>query len=344
MRTLVRDILPQIAQNVGDSGVGLCTPEATAEAIENLSYAVRILQRRCDDDGTLTYWTVPSCGGCFAIPQECLEGRQFFVNGFSASTYDQWYSGTVCGGLRAGTPCCYGPSIIDVGTFPIPHPFARIKDVRMSLVALSDADAGKTVELEITNIYGDPVRETLTLLPNQQPVKTENFVQDITFFQKPQTEGIVRAEQYFSNNQRLYLCDYEPLTIIGAFRRKRMPSGLCSGCNMVTIKGKRRFIPLTSEYDICPFDDPIALGFALRAVAAWRRGASGDSLAEYNSNLLQAVNEIYKQMRDEDSAGNVSRVKFRSGFGCNPSQAANRPLPGTSWYGRGRGIGAGGVW
>lgn len=342
MRILVREILPQIAQNVGDSGVGLCTGVAIGEAIENLSYATRLLQKRVDDDGTLTWWTVPACEGCFALPADCLEGRQFFVNGFSASTYDQWYEGRVCAGLRANVPCCYGPGIIDLGNFAIPHPFARIKDVRMSLVALSDADAGKVVEVEILNEYSQLVRESLTLKEFQQPVFTESFVQDITFLQKQETESFIRAEQAFSNGQRLYLCDYDPSTRLGAFRRKRMPNALCGGCNVVTIKGKRRFVPLTSESDICPFDDPVALGFALRAVAAWRRGADNDSLAAYNANLLMAVNELYKDMRDEDSAGNVAQLKFRSGFSCNPSQAANRSIPGTSFYGR-RGMGGFGL-
>lgn len=338
MRILVRDMLPQIAQNVGDSGVGLCDATGIAEAISNLSYACRILQKRIDDDGTLWWWTVPAADGCFAVPQECEEGRQFFVNGYSATTYDQWYEGRVCGGLHAGVPCCYGPAIIDLGNFPIPHPFPRIKDVRMALVAQSDGDAGKQVELEITNQYGEPVRETLTLLPYQQPVLTDSFVYDVSFLQKPQTVSNVKAYQAFSNGQRIFIGDYAPLTRLGAFRRKRMPVSLCGGCNVVTIKGKRRFIPLTSEDDICPFDDPIALGFALRAVAAWRRGADNDSLNEYNGNLQMALNEIYKQMRNEDSPGNVAQIRFRSGFSCNPSQAANRPIPGTAWYGR-RGLG-----
>jgi hypothetical protein len=335
MRITVGEILPQIAQNVGDSGTGLCDAEGIAKAIYALNQAAYALHKRIDDDGTLWWWHVPACGGCFALPADCREGRQFFINGFSATQYDEWYSGKVCGGLSANTPCCEGPSIIDLGdTFATPFPLPGMDGLRVGFVAQSDADAGKEVIVEFTNQYGETMRENLLLPANQLPIYTKGIVRDVSFIQKPVTVSNVKLYYKYPNDQRFFMCDYEPKTIVGKFRRKRMPGGMCNGCNVVSIKGKRRYIQLTSEADICPFDDIIALRFALSAIAALDRRDS----ASYDDMMLHALNEIYKQMRDGDSPGNVAVVKFRSGFGCSLSQFANRPVPGTNYTYGGRGF------
>jgi len=328
MRITVGEILPQIAQNVGDSGVGLCPgTDGVPKAIYALNQACFALHKRIDDDGTLWWWHVPACDGCFSLPGDCREGRQFFINGFSASQYDEWYSGRVCGGLHANTPCCEGPSIIDLGdTFATPFPLPGFDGLRVGFVAQNNADVGQQIVVEFTNQYGEVHKETIVLLDNQVVAWTKGIVREVNFVQKAMTNGNVKLYYKFPNDQRFFMCDYDPKVIVGRFRRKRMPGGMCNGCNVVTIKGKRRYIPLTSEQDICPFDDIIALRFALSAIAAVDRRDT----AAYDDLMLHALNEIYKEMRDGDSAGNVTQVKFRSGFGCSLSQFANRPLPGTS--------------
>jgi hypothetical protein len=326
-------MLTKIAPNVQDSGVCITDPEGLAEAIKALNLACGALHKRIDADfSTLWTWSMPVYDQCFALPEDCLEGRQMFINGATATQHDEWYQGKLACGMADSGSIRYGPEIIDLGQFAIPFRLTQIRDTRVAFVAQSDADVGAQIQIELTNNYGETKRETLILLANQMPVTSESVVRDVTWLQKPVTQDNVKLYQVYPDGQRAFICDYSPSTTLGAFRRKKVPQPLC-GCSFLTIKGKRRYQEILSANDICPFDDPIALSWAVSAIAALRR----KEMDTYAGNLQMALNELYKGMRDGDSPSNVAQARFRSGFGPNPSQAGNNPMPGTSmWGSRGR--------
>lgn len=337
MRTLVGSLLNDLAPFTEDSGVCVERPDGKAKVIQYLNLACESLQNRIDDSGTLWKWQVQVCQRIFGLPEECLEARQMWINGATATQYDSWYEGKVAYNCGC-TNNCYGPGVVDLGTFTTPAPFPNIFPIRPAFVAQSDGDAGVQIEVELVDEYQKSVRETVTLLPNQQPAPCVNAATDLSFLQKPLTKGAIELWLMFDNGQRIRWAPYSRLTRIGAYRRKRLGNWCPSGCTLATIKGKRRRTPITSEDDICPFDCIEGLQWAVAAIAArFRRNAD-----EENQLLAKALNGIYRQMQDGDSASNLAQARFRTGWGCNPSQAANRPLPGTSLsWGWGGGMGVG---
>ncbi len=140
---------------------------------------------------------------------------------------------------------------------------------------------------------------------------------DVTFFLKPKTIGNVSLQLHYDDGQRFYFCHYLPETEEGLFRRKSIPRRFW-GCNIAKVKGKMRYVPITSEDQIVPFNDVMALGFAQKAIAAWRRGDD----EQYQTKLGEALNELQKQMADADSARNTRQVTFLV-QGASPSQASN---------------------
>lgn len=312
----VRDVLESIAPNVSDAGVCITTEEGKEEAIKALDLALDGLMKRIDSEGTLWYWTVPTNSGCFGLPEDCLEARQMFVNGASAIQRDMWFQGRLAYGLRdCGVQCA--PEVRDMGSFVLPVPLPNLRPIRIALIGELDSDAGKEVVVEVINEYGERVKETLTLLRNQEPVTMQSPAMDVTYLGKPRTDGPVKLYFSYDNGQRYYVCEYSPMTRSGQYRRKRLPQRFC-GCNEVRIVGKRRYYPITSENDIIPICDRMALSFAVSAIADLRRrNAEG-----YNTNMTMALNELWKGMENVDSASNVTPVMFMSGFCGNPSWAA----------------------
>ncbi len=320
-RTLVREMIPWVAKMTGDAGVCATNPEGRRLVIEHIDLATENMMKRLDSEGMMFNWYVPVSNQCIALPQDCREARQIVMNGVPLIQRDQWYLGKVCNGY-VGQGCGCGPAeCIDLGDFYIPHPLPKQRGIRIALVALNNADAGAQCDVQVLNEYGHPVKETLTLLDNQQPVVMESVAYDVTFFLKPKTLGPVALQLQYDNGQRMQWCEYLPHTQEGLFRRKRIPACF-QGCNIAKVVGKLRYDRITDENQIMPINDRIGMGYAVAAVSAWNRG---DTEA-YNTNMLLALNEIKKQMEDGDSAANVRQVKFRTDF-ANPSQAG-----GGKWW------------
>lgn len=314
-RTLVRDLIDALAPMTNDSGVGACSPEGRAEVLRDLNLAVQALIKRIDSEGTLFDWYLPVQSGCIALPQTIREARYIVLNGEPMRQRDEWYIGKV--GNNQFNNGCSAAECLDVGDFVIPSPLPKARGIRIGLVAMNDADAGKVCTVQVTNEYGSPVQQDLTLLPQQVPVIMDSVAYDVTYFKKPKTVGDVSLQLCYDDGQRFYHCHYLPETEEGMFRRKAIPRRF-AGCNIAKVKGKMRYIPITSEDQIVPFNDIIALGFAQKAIAAWRRGDD----EQYQTKLGEALNELNKQMQDADSARNVRQVVLLT-QGGTPSQANN---------------------
>lgn len=311
----VIDVLEGIAPNADDAGVCIDTATGKAKVIKALDMAVDALMKRVDSDGTLWYWDVPVYSGCFSLPEDCLEARQMWVNGMPVIQRDQWFQGKLFYGLKdCGVACQL--EITDLGDFAIPQPLPKIRPIRIALIAEFDSDAGKEVVIEVINEYGERVKETLTLLSGQQAVIMDSPAYDVTYVGKPETNGPIQLKLSYDNGQRFHFASYGPKVRSGSFRRKRMPQRFL-GCNHVRIKGKRRYTKITSENDMLPICDRLALSFAVSAIADLRKR----DREAYNANLTFALNELYRGMENTDSPGNVQPVQFITGFGHNPSQA-----------------------
>lgn len=306
-------MLPFIAAMTGDAGVCITNAEGRAQAIEYIDLATENMMKRLDAEGMMFNWYVPVCNKCIALPQDCREARQIVMNGVPLIQRDQWYLGKICNGY--GWNGCGPAECLDLGDFYIPHPLPKQRGIRIALVALNPNDAGEECVIQVLNEYGHPIKETLTLLDNQQPVITESVAYDVTYFLKPKTLGPVALQLSYDDGQRVQWCEYLPHTQEGLFRRKSIPSRF-HGCNIARVVGKLRYDRITSEDQIMPINDRIGMGYAVAAISAWKRGDTG----AYNDNMLLALNELKKQMEDGDSAANIRQVKVRTDF-ANSSQA-----------------------
>lgn len=299
-----------LAPHIGEGGICVRTEADKQLVIRNLNEALPMLMKRLDAEGTLWSWKVPEHNGCFCLPLDCLESRQVFTDGAALEMHDQWYEGRLSGYLE-GSGCCPGSALIDVGDgFPIPYAWPPHFDARFGVVALNANDAGQVLRVRVTNRYGHEVAEELTLLPDQETVWTESPVTDVRFIKKPVTQGMVGLYIYYPQTDRRIKVTTLPANItIPSYRKKKMPQG-CSCCGEVVIKGKRRFIPIVSEFDSLPICDQDALMFSLHAIAARKRG----DLNEYNSQLTFAVNELQKELANTNSAGISTTINFASPF------------------------------
>jgi hypothetical protein len=314
-RLLARDLFEDIAPMVLDSGVCATTDTGRATILKFLDLSCFNLHKRLDSEGTLMEWYVPVQNGCFALPQECREARQIGINGIPLRQRSEFYIGKVITGCREGG--CAPWECRDLGDFYLPEYLPKQRGIRIALVAMDGGDAGKEVVVQVTNEYGQPVKETLTLRAEQEPVIMDSVAYDVTYFKKPKTVGNVRLQLHYDDGQRLYFANYHPDTEEGLFRRKQLPR--CHwGCQVARIIGKVRYIQITQEDQIIPYNDPIAVGFACAATAAWRRRDT----AAYAENMLLALQELKKQMEDGSSPANVRQINVRT-YAGNPSLAGN---------------------
>lgn len=314
-RTLVREMGPLVAKFVGDAGVCWDNVDGKARTIQHIDLACFNMHKRLDSDGFMNNWYVPVYQNCIALPQDCLEARQIVLNGVPLMQRDQWYLGKVCNGYYAQGNGCGPAECVDLGDFAIPQPLPKTRGLRVALVALNDVDAGKVCTVQVVDEYGQPQRQDLTLLANGEPVIMDSVAFDVTFFLKPKTIGPVSLQLAYDNGYRMQWCEYLPHVEEGLFRRKSIPRRFW-GCNIARVLGKVRYDRIVSEDQICPINDPFALGLAVTAASAFNRG----DLQAYGDNMLFALNELKKQMENSDSASNVRQVKVRTGF-ANPSWA-----------------------
>lgn len=314
-RTIVREMLDWIAPMVQDSGVCITNPSGRAQAIQFVDLASQDLMKRLDSEGTMFDWYVPVYQNCLALPQDCREARQIILNGVPLVQRDQFYLGKVWNGVVARGCGCGADECVDMGDFYIPQPLPKRMGIRIALVALNSADAGKVCTVQVVDEYGQLQREDLTLVGDGQPVVMNAVATDVTFFLKPKTLGPVSLQLHYDNGQRFFFCEYLPHTEEGLFRRKFIPNRF-HGCNIAKVVGKLRYDRITDENQIMPFNDRIAMGFAVRAIAAWQRGDTG----AYAENMTWALQELKKQMEDADSASNMKQIIVRTNF-ANPSWA-----------------------
>jgi len=110
------------------------------------------------------------------------------------------------------------------------------------------------------------VKQDVVLKGAGVPSIMDSVAYDVTYFVKPKTVNTVLMQLAYDDGQRFQFCHYLPDTEEGLFRRKALPRRM-PGCNMVKIKGKLRYVRITSEDQILPFNSRLAIGDAVAAVA-----------------------------------------------------------------------------
>lgn len=321
MGCILQDIAPQIASFVGDSGVCADNEAGMNKLISELNIAIPSVMKRLDAKGTLAWWCFRIYNGCFWLPEDCLEPRQIWLDGRAMEQRDEWFEGKLGHGLERTSQwrqphiiSCGYQQLMDLGDgFAIPNPWPTCPHTKLALIAESEADKGKIVQVRFLNEYNEEIEEFLELQGDRVPVVTQQHVTDIKFLRKPVTDGGVSAYvNYDSTRLRQGFCRYNPWTTTASFRRKKIPGAFRNGCcGTILIKGKMRFRRILKPTDPLQICDLQGLGFALMAVAAMRKRDP----EEYNNNMLLAVNELNKELSDETSPAATGQIQFKSPFG-----------------------------
>lgn len=284
--------------------------EQKAQLLNAFNRIIPMLMKRLDSSGTLARWEVPVQHGIFSLPYDCVEVRQVFLNNCEVTLRDQWYEGQIGHRLQNCGTFCGGSDLMDMGdgyATPLPWP-AQFQDARYGVMAESDSDAGKQVQVVLKDPYGHEYTENIELLPQQQVASTQRALTDLTFQHKGETDGAVVGFVTFPNAPSQRILRLHPKVHSASFHRKKLPLswGVTGGC--LYILGKLRFFPLTSEFDTLPICDTAALSFGLQALAALDRRESG----EYNEKLEFSLNELRKEMSNLQPSAAVSQMSVQS--------------------------------
>jgi hypothetical protein len=309
------DLFATVAPAYGESG--MCpangmdfSEDQKRELLLWLNQSIPMLMKRIDGVGSLARWTVPVWGGEFSLPPDCVDLRQAFLNGCALELRDQWFEGRIGYKMSDCNLWCGGHDLIDIGDgYAIPELWsAHIQDARYGLMAEVDEDAGTRVQVKLKDRYGNVETEFLELLPNQQLVQTEHAVTDILFQHKGVTRGAVVGFTTFVNGTSRRILRIPANVPSPTYHRKRLPASFSNCTGELSIIGKMRFTPLTSEFDTLPICDGAALYFGFRAVAALRRNDPSD----YNTQVTLAVNELQKVLQDVHPTAVVTQMAVKS--------------------------------
>lgn len=309
------DLFPLISASYGDGGMCPANGSEFSESQQQelllaLNQMLPMLMKRLDSKGTLARWDVPVDGGIFALPMDCVDVRQAFLNGHALTLRDQWFEGRIGHTLYNCDLWCGSSDLIDVGDgFSLPERWPHeMQDTRYGVYAEHDDDAGKTVQVRYKDRYGHEQEETLELQPNQLVTATEGVVIDVTYQNKGTTKGAVVGMVVYAGSRPERIVRIPAKVASPSFHKKKLPMsfGRCNG--ELCIIGKLRFTELSSVTDILPICDPMALSFGLQALHALKNKRYDD----YNSALTLSVNELVKEMGDVQPAGAVTQMNVKS--------------------------------
>lgn len=306
------DLFPMVAPSMGEGGT--CFDPTNQDQIDQFLAAFNrglpMLMKRIDAEGTLSRWCVPVHGGVFGLPWDCKEVRQVFVDGCEATLRDQWFEGQIGHKLSDCHNVCGSSDLVDMGdgyATPFPWP-GNYQDARYGVMAEADSDAGKVVQIKLLDRYGNEYEEEITLLPNQQIASSQRSITDLKFQHKGVTNGAIVGFVTLPHARPQRILRLPPRVQAANFKRKKLPRAACATGGELSIIGKLRFIPLTSQYDTLPICDIAALNFLLQAMSAMDR----KDLTAYNAAMEFSLNELRREMSDSQPAGAVSQMRITS--------------------------------
>jgi hypothetical protein len=312
------DVWPLISSSYDGSGMcpagpnGEFTEDQLQAGLLTLNQALPAILKRIDAKGTLSRWTVPVWGGIFALPPDCLEVRQVFLNGCELNLRDQWYEGQIGHKISNCERSCGGPDLIDLGDgYSIPEEWpSQHQDTRYGLMAESDEDAGKPVQIRYRDRYGHHTEEVVELVNHQQLAITEGVVSDITFQFKGITKGAVVGFITYPDGRNRRIIRIPANIASPTYRKKKLPRSFNNCSGELSIIGKMRFTPLISVTDTLPICDEMALSWALRALYNLKNG----NFTEYDASLKFSINELSRELQDNQPTGVVSQMSITAPF------------------------------
>ena len=287
-----RDFLEDASQYAGVSGSKPDSPMA----ISTLNKALRLLWSQGDWEGTMITGFLRLERGCFYLchPAEIIKN---VYQGQDNNPVPIYNGHTAWSNLTDMSNCCKGgkkyPFFRTANTAVIP---SFPKDSQLGLVATNCEDA----ETEIVVAFKYPggiTSEKLTLLPDWEPVFTEQQVDKVIAITKKETKGDIDVVSRMGGGMvknvfKLASDDCDPC--YQQYMVKGCPSDCC-----IVLRAKRK-VPKISNLDMPIHLNEDALEFAMLAVSAKEKGNNNG----YVENLSLARDHL--QLEKEDFTNSIT--------------------------------------
>lgn len=281
MSATLIDHAPLLRQHVGHGGN--CSDDALVQAVNQ---ALMIVWGRGEWKETMGWGVIcPRSACCFTLPWEVDHVRAAYNCRTNIEVRDTWFQELP----DAMGPCCCGsacqgliPWQERVTAFDVP-PLSRIH------VSNETCDSDP-IEIQGTDPYGVLIRETVIGTGT-----TTSLFHKLTFVGKGATDGPIRLDAIKQDGSRQFLALYHPRQENPRFKTIMVKS--CSS-RALTIRYKKRFMPIRDTRDTLPLSNPNVLVFLLQAL-----NHMGKDNQKFTENLALAeefLNEELEEMKPDN--------------------------------------------
>lgn len=213
---------------------------------------------------------------------------------------------------------CGAPLHIVDANQTIPVPISNEFNSRIGVKLGDFNDVGAEITITYETGQGSVVTEKLVVNEKMKMVVsdgsdhsvTETSVKKVYSIKKPDTHGPIRFYEVDSDgNCCKILFTAHALETHLQYKRYCFVGGCCSPCSPVTVKVKKKYLPVTDRHYNFPVDFPDhALGLAMEAVAA-RAKRTTEGLNEYNALLSSAINYLRKnEIKEKTTFGDIGQT------------------------------------
>lgn len=303
----VAELFPLLKSQAGSAGV--CNED---ELMERMNVIGPEVLDRIEAKGSVSTWCLTICNGCVVLPADLDTPLQAWLCGEALGFRGEYWLGRLAGDISydLGQEVPWREVVMDgrcayTQVYPVP---ATCNDV-YELVARSQKDAGKVVDLRYRDTAGREVQYRATLKGDREGSEpSETGIGDVTFVHKPRTVGAVELwMRNLRNGNRFLVAVYD-----GAMEKPEYRMVHITGCanGKLVIKGRKKWVPLRTPDDIVPFG----------RVAMWRMALLAESylsnreLEGYNAAMADAVGALDQELTGLRPKGQAEVVDLVTPF------------------------------
>lgn len=295
----VAEIIPQIADFVGDSGT--CAGNR-ARVLSALNEARLLVWDKGDWENTLENVCYCCADSCITLANRHKQVRAAWLCNQPLDLRGEWYQFVTQLEGRCGDVCTkylqeisgYFVTFKDYKTNPF---HIRIKPENVQ-------DVGKEITFKMVNAQHQRVDVTLTIGQPFVAVTSLDVYNGVISVSKPLTEGRIRVYAYDPTlATETLIAIYEAEDQNPFFKKYRVPKR-CG--DQLVMRVKKKYFPLVEDYDLVEFDVN-ALSFAIMAVNA-RRDRNQQA---FLTNLGLSVTELNSHKSDNQVKGSQP-MKFNN--------------------------------
>lgn len=303
----VAELFPLIKSHAGSAGS--CSIE---DVMERMNIIGPQILNKIEAKGTISKWCLCICRNCLVLPSDLETPIQASLNGESLGFRGQYWTGRLAGDSAGdlGQMVPWQEMVEEGGyaytqVYPIP---VGQNDV-FEVIARSPADAGKEVTITYRDASGRLIHYKSTLVGDRLASSPSNTgIGQVVHVIKPRTVGAVELwTRNLHNDDQTLVAVYDGHDEHPSYRLYHI-TGCANGS--ITIKGKRKWMPLRSPDDIVMFGQAAVWQVALVAESF----LANRDLASFKEALAEAVGLLDDELTSLRPKGTAEIVDFVTPF------------------------------